>query len=53
MSSYLGDSSTVDRLTSVFKANDGVPDAILEKEQGNEYFKEKSMLKQLIATQGA
>lgn len=41
MSGYLGNSSTVDRLTSVFKANDGVPDAMLEKEQGNEYFKEK------------
>lgn len=41
MSGYLGNSRTVDRLTSVFKANDSAPDAMSEKEQGNEYFKEK------------
>lgn len=41
MRGYLGNSRAVDRLTSVFKANDGAPDAMLEKEQGNEYFKEK------------
>lgn len=41
MSRYLGNSMTVDRLTSVLKANDSAPDAMSEKEQGNEYFKEK------------
>jgi hypothetical protein len=54
MDIHAKDPSSISKILDAHQENDGAPDAMLEKEQGNEYFKKKeSMLKQLIATQEA
>ena len=41
MDIHAKDPSSISKILDAHQENDGAPDAMLEKEQGNEYFKEK------------